>query len=96
VTDRRLPDEPALLRVFVRRRIQSLTVCVRLVVWLMRFGQRRNPNFGSKFAIENMEIRMAQTRRLAREANPAQDIDLESIWDINRPTDFTFLRLNLS
>jgi hypothetical protein len=35
----------------------------------MRFGQRRNPNFGSKFAIENMEIRMAQTRRLAREAN---------------------------
>ncbi len=55
----------------------------------------QDPNFGSEFAIENMEIRilnLATGAPRARLARPQSRIDV----DIRASTDFTFLRLNLS
>ena len=56
----------------------------------------QDPNFGSEFAIENMEIRIPRTWRLARKERGWARLNHESILDIKASTDFTFLRLNLS
>lgn len=55
----------------------------------------QNPNFGSEFAIENMEIsilNLATGAPRARLARPESRINT----DIRASTDFTFVRLNLS
>jgi hypothetical protein len=58
-------------------------------------GAPHHPNFGSKFAILNMEIRIAVAARLMRISLILQAHSRIHL-DINPSNDFTFLRLNLS
>ena len=56
----------------------------------------QDPNFGSEFTIENMEIRIPRTWRLARKERGWTRSESRINMDIKASTDFTFVRLNLS